>query len=71
MVVIRIGENMNIEWVSVDKDLPNIGEKVLTCDKSYPSDGFEWECRIENLYSVEWSSSYSVSHFARLNIDDV
>ena len=62
---------MQINWVSVEVELPDIGEKVLTCDKKFPDCGFEWECRIGSESDVDWSSSYSVSHFARLSVDEI
>lgn len=62
---------MEINWISVEVELPDIGEDVLTCDKRFPSEGFQWEHRINSGSGVEWSSSYSVSHFARVSVDEI
>lgn len=59
---------MEIKWINVNEGLPEIGEDVLTCDKEFPEDGFEWE-HIES--DGDWSKSYAVSHWARLNIKDI
>lgn len=68
---------MNIKWISVNDELPKIGENVLTCDTAFPDDGFEWECiiHIEDGIGaerdIEWQKSYSVSHWARLSVRDL
>lgn len=59
---------VGVLWVSVDDDLPDLNEKVLTFDVSHPGDGVEWE---ERIGRDDWSSSYDVSHWARINVDDV
>lgn len=59
---------MEIEWFSVANNKPELNEKVLTCDVVHPDDGFCWE---ERIGGNDWSESYSVTHWARLKIEEI